>query len=101
MHIYRLRKIPFAVDPLEGDFRKNRLSKKNRKNCHMLFASKIPKTFPSGVAYKFQNGIGNKFYYGECSKHFAVLEVRNKSVSQLELTKGFNQKMTILSAVCY
>ena len=33
------------------------------------FKDRIPKELTSGVVYKFQCGLCNEFYYGECVRH--------------------------------
>ena len=36
------------------------------------FKDRIPKELTSGVVYKFQCGLCNESYYGECVRHFNV-----------------------------
>ena len=43
------------------------------KLCNKLhFKDPVPKVFTSGVVYKFQCGLCNDIYYGECVRHLAV-----------------------------
>ena len=44
------------------------------------FKDHIPKELTSGVAYKFQCGLCNEFYYGECVRHLRISPLTKKKV---------------------
>ena len=45
---------------------------KTRLGNTYLFKDQIPKNLTSGVVYKFQCGLRNECYYGECVRHLNV-----------------------------
>ena len=45
---------------------------KTRLGNNFYFKDQIPKDLTSGVVYKFQCGLCNEFYYGECLRHLNV-----------------------------
>ena len=45
---------------------------KTRLGNNFHFKDQIPKDLTSGVVYKFQCGLCNESYYGECMKHLNV-----------------------------
>ena len=45
-----------------------------------LLKDRIPKELTSGVAYKFQCGLCNEFYYGECVRHLRISPLTKKKV---------------------
>ena len=70
-------------------------SMKNVLNCCKLFKNKtrwgnnfhfkdqIPKDITSGVIYKFQCGLCNESYYGECVRHLNVKTGKHIGISPL------------------
>ena len=45
---------------------------KTRLGNNFCFKDEIPKDFTSGVVYKFQCGLCNESYHGECVRHLNV-----------------------------
>ena len=45
---------------------------KTRLGNNFRFKDEIPKDFTSGVVYKFQCGLCNESYHGECVRHLNV-----------------------------
>ena len=45
---------------------------KTRADNNFHFKDQIPKDLTSGVVYKFQCGLWNESYYGECMRHLNV-----------------------------
>ena len=45
---------------------------KNKLTYAFSFEDCIPKEITFGVAYNFQWGLCNEFYYGECGRHLNV-----------------------------
>ena len=45
---------------------------KTRLDNNFHFKDQIPKDLTSGVVYKFQCGLCNESYYGECMRHLNV-----------------------------
>ena len=45
---------------------------KTRLGNNFHFKDQIPKDLTSGVVYKFQYGLCNEYYYGECIRHLNV-----------------------------
>ena len=51
------------------------------------FKDRFPKELTSGVVYKFQCGICNECYYGECVRHINLRIGERIEISQLTKTK--------------
>ena len=51
------------------------------------FKNRIPKELTSGVVYKFQYGLCNESYYGECLRHLNVRIGEHIGISPLTKTK--------------
>ena len=49
------------------------------------FKDRIPKELTSGVVYKFQCGLCNESYYGECIRHLNVRIGEHIRISPLKL----------------
>ena len=60
----------------------NKLAKASR------FKDRIPKELTSGVVYKFQCGLCNESYYGECVRHFNVRIGEHIGILPLTKPKG-------------
>ena len=45
---------------------------KTRLGNNFHFKDRIPKDLTSGAVYKFQCGLCNEYYYGECMRHLNV-----------------------------
>ena len=52
-----------------------------------LFKDRIPKELTSGVVYKFQCGLCNESYYGECVRHLNVRIGEHIGISPLTKKK--------------
>ena len=59
------------------------LKNKSRSGGNFYFKDWISKDFTSGVIYKFQCGLCNKFYYGECVGHLKVRICEHIGISPL------------------
>ena len=66
------------------------------KSQNFHFKDPIPKTFTSGVAYKFQCELCNESYYGESVRHFAVRSVEYIGISPLTNKKAQSQKDSVV-----
>ena len=51
------------------------------------FKDRIPKELTSGVVYKFQSGLCNESYYGECVRHLNVRIGEHIGISPLSRKK--------------
>ena len=60
------------------------------------FKDRIPKELTSSVVYKFQCGLCNESYYGECVRHLNVRTEEHIGISPL--TKN---KVSALVIICY
>ena len=47
------------------------------------FKYPVPKILPSDVSYKFQCGLCNEYYYGNCVKNLAIRSGENIGISSL------------------
>ena len=56
---------------------------KTRLGNNFHFKDQIPKDFTSGVVYKFQCGLCNESYYGECIRHLNVRIGEHTGISPL------------------
>ena len=56
---------------------------KTRLGNNFHFKDQIPKDLTSGVVYKFQCGLCNEFYYGECMRHLNVRTGEHIGISSL------------------
>ena len=56
---------------------------KTRLGNNFHFKDQIPKDLTSGVIYKFQCGLCNESYYGECMRHLNVSVVEQIGISLL------------------
>ena len=58
--------------------------KRQNKLCNIFrFKDPVPQIFTSGVVYKFQCGLCNESYYGECVRHLAVRSGEHTGISLL------------------
>ena len=60
------------------------------------FKDRIPRELKSGVAYKFQYGLYNESYYGECVRHLNVRIGEHNGISPLT-KKKFKPKGSAVS----
>ena len=54
-----------------------------RLGNNFYFKDQIPKDLTSGAVYKFQCGLCNECYYGECMRHFNVRIGKRTGISPL------------------
>ena len=64
----------------------------------MLYKDPVPQILTSGVVYKFQCGLCNESYYGECVRHLAVKSGEHIGTSPLT-KKGYNLERMVLSTI--
>ena len=58
--------------------------KSQNKLCNNFhFKDPVPQILTSGVVYKFQCGLCNESYYGECIRYLAVRSVEHNCISPL------------------
>ena len=72
--------------------------KSQNKLCNNFrFKDPVPQILTSGVVYKFQCGLSNESYYGECVRHLAV-----RSSEHIDTSPVTNEKVQPRknSAVC-
>ena len=73
--------------------------KSQNKLCNnFCFKDPVPQILTSGVVYKFQCGLCNESYYGECVRHLAVRSGEHIGISPLTNKRVQPRKD---SAVCY
>ena len=60
---------------------------KTRLGNNFHFKDQIPKDLTSGVVYKFQCGLCNESYYGECMRHLNVRIGEHIGISPLTKNK--------------
>ena len=56
---------------------------KTRLGKKVHFKDRIPQNLTSGVVYKFESGLCNEAYYGECVRYLNVRFVEDISISPL------------------
>ena len=64
------------------------------------FKDRIPKELTSGVVYKFQCGLCNESYYGECVRHLNVRTEEHIRISPLN-NKKVKPKGSALAIISY
>ena len=60
---------------------------KNNLSNTFCFKDHIPKELTSGFVHKFQCGLCNQYYYGECVRHLNVRFVEHTAISLLTKKK--------------
>ena len=78
------------------------LNKKTRLGSNFHFKDQIPKDLASGVIYKFQCGLCNESYYGECMRHLNVTISEHIGISPLtrKQVKPKNSSVADLLLLC-
>ena len=74
-----------VVAPKSSD--KPSLNRKSKLINAFRFKDRIPKELTSGVVYKFQRGLWNESYYGECARHLNVRIGEHIGISPLTKKK--------------
>ena len=64
---------------------------KTRLGNNFHFKDQIPKDLTSDVVYKFQCGLCNEFYYGECKRHLNVRIGEHIDISPLTRKQAYEQ----------
>ena len=72
-------------------------SKKTRLGNNFHLKYRIPKDLTSGIIYKFQCGLCNEFYYGECVRHLNV-RIGKKLVNMLVYRHLAKNKLSLRTA---
>ena len=73
--------------------------KSQNKPCNNFrFKDSVPQIFTSGVVYRFQYGICNESYYGECVRDVALRTGKHIGISRLTNKRVQSRKH---SAVCH
>ena len=70
----------------------------NKLYNNLCFKDHVPQVLTSGVVYKFQCGLCNESFYGECVRHLAVRSGEHIGISPLTNTMVQPRKD---SAVCH
>ena len=68
----------------------------NKLSNNFGFKDPIPQNLTSGVVYKFQCGLCNKSYYGECVRHLAVGSGEHIDISPLNNKRAQPTKDSVL-----
>ena len=78
--------------------------KSQNKLCNNFhFKDPVPQILTSGVVYKFQCGLCNESYYGECVRHLGHLAVRNGEyigISHLTNKRVQPRRIVLSTIIC-